>query len=277
MRLTKNSIIIDKKNYCYWQANKSAKKVVILLHGFPGNHQSLIEFSGYFSDYNVIIPDLPACGDSDQLSKKGTLDNYTDWLNKFFIQLKLNSPIIIGHSFGSRLALSFSEANPNRLKALVLITPVVKVEGIIAQFAAWEYQIAGLLPEKLQKIWLSNGLYKNITTLILYKTSKGELRKKLIAMASKEISKVSPKVSIELFNDFNDSNLMRSAKKVSVPTLVIAGGLDEIAPKKLVKVLTDALPKAKYTLCEKSGHMLPLEQPKLTAKIINQWFKTIKV
>ncbi len=273
MSFIKRSISLKGQKYYYWQANKAKKSTLILLHGFPGNHQSLLELGSYFSEYNVIIPDQPACGASDSLLEPATLNNYTNWLNNFFVQTKIIKPIIFGHSFGSRVALNFGKHYPSVASALILATPVTKVDGLIAQVGAWEYQIAGWLPDYLQKLWLSNGLYKKITTLILYKSSRGKRRQSLIAMASKEISKISPKVSIELFGDFNNSNLIIAAKKIKLPTLAIAGDLDEIAPLATVRELVAVMPRAELVVIANSGHMVPLERPQSTAKIMKNWLK----
>lgn len=276
MSFIKRSITLEGQKYYYWQANKSKPATLVLLHGFPGNHQSLLELGNCFSDFNVIIPDLPACGISDPLTERANLNSYTDWLNNFFVQAKVTTPIIFGHSFGSRVALNFGEQYPGVASALILATPVTKVDGLIAQVGAWEYQIAGWLPDYLQKLWLSNGLYKNITTLILYKSSRGKRRQHLVAMASKEISRVSPKVSIELFSDFNNSNLLKAAKKLSLPTLAIAGQLDEIAPLATVRELVATMPRAELKVIDSSGHMVPLERPRATAKIMKDWLKKIQ-
>lgn len=270
-KLTKSSVSIDNSKFYFWQRNNKSKEAIIFLHGFPGNHRSLVEFSGFFGRYHIIIPDLPACGESEQLKTATTLDNYADWLNKLLVHLNIDRVIIIGHSFGSRLAMNFCVNWPEKVSRLILITPVIKVDGIIAQVASWEYQIAGILPDNLKKIWLDNGFYKKITAFVLYKTSKGLKRKKLIDMAGKEMSRVSPKVSVELFADFKKSNLLLTAKKIQTKALVIAGKLDEIAPLATVKELATNLPNDELAVMNEAGHMAPLESPKDTAKIIIKW------
>lgn len=276
MKLSKKSIQIDDKKYCYWEKNRQKNKVLIFLHGFPGNHSYLAQLANNFSDWRIIIPDLPACGQSDELGKKSTLSNYTDWLNKFIVQLGIESITIIGYSFGSRLGLLFNKLKPHKVKALILLAPVTKAEGVVAQFISWKYKAAGFLPENKRKLKLADDLYKKIATTAVFKTSTGKRRKKLSALTAKEMNRVSPQVSVELFRDFKDSNLLLPAKKITTDCLIIAGDKDELAPLSTAKELSEALLKSELKILKNSGHMFPLEQPATTAKIIKDWLKKIK-
>ena len=51
---------------------------------------------------------------------------------------------------------------------MVLIAPVVKFEGLFDRFASIYYEIAGVLPDYLQKIMLSNGFGKKIGDMVIF-------------------------------------------------------------------------------------------------------------
>lgn len=152
MKFLKNVVIINGQNFFYWEKNKKIKETIVLLHGFPGNHMGLIDLANYLgNDYHIIIPDLPACGQSEALKVIHNLKNYSAWLNLFLENLFINQAIIIGHSFGSRVALFFSVNYPEKVKKLILITPVLEVNGFIARIASIYYRIGEVLPKYLQK------------------------------------------------------------------------------------------------------------------------------
>ena len=183
-RFVKHEIIINGRKVFYWQKNDSKRKTFVLLHGFPGSHRGLIGVANGLDEYCLIIPDLPGCGQSEPLKKSYHLKHYAGWLNDFLDNLSVDKVTVIGHSFGARLALVFSEHYSKRVEKMVLITPVVNVEGLIARVASMEYKIAEILPKRLQKMWLSNRLYQGIAHLIIYKSASEKRRNELIKMDS---------------------------------------------------------------------------------------------
>ena len=263
--------MVNGRKAFYWEKNHKQNKSIILLHGFPGSHLGLIDLADELNDYRLIIPDLPACGLSDPLDKKHNLENYSEWLKCFLDSLSIDQTIIIGHSFGSRMGLVFSDNYPEKVSQLVLITPVVKVEGLIAQFVSIEYGIAKMLPENLQKIWLSNKIHRDVGNIIVFKTSTPERRKELIARSNEDVKRLDPKINIELFDEFYKFSLIPLAQKIKTKSLIIAGELDEIAPLTSVRDLAKHLVNSEFVIMKGCGHVLVAEEPSKTADIVNDW------
>jgi len=225
-----------------------------------------------FSDHRIIIPDLPACGQSELLEGKHNLENYSLWLNNFLEALSINQASLIGHSFGSRVGLVFSSKYADKVERLVMITPVVKVEGLIAQAVSFEYKIAEMLPEYLQKAWLQNKIHYKVGDMIVFKTACPERRRVLISRRNVEIKNLKPKINIELFDEFYKFSLVPVGKKVKTKSLIIAGKEDEIAPLASIQELADQLTDVKFIVMENSGHIVVGEKPSETAEIIKRWF-----
>ena len=93
MNFKKNLIKINGQKTFYWEKNPAQKKVIVLLHGFPGTHDGMIDLASKLGNYRMIIPDLPACGMSDCLEGKHNLKNYTEWLKDFLIGFLPNHPL----------------------------------------------------------------------------------------------------------------------------------------------------------------------------------------
>lgn len=271
MRFKKNKIIINKRKTFYWEKNRNQKEAIVFLHGFPGNHEGLIDMANGLNDYRLIVPDLPACGQSEPLEGRYNLENYSNWLNAFLDNLSLKKAVIIGHSFGSRVALFFTDRYPEKVKKLVLITPVVRVKGLVSRIVAIEYRIAEALPKNLRKVWLSNVIHRKVSELILFKSAGLERRQEILAKDTKERRNFNPEINIELFDEFYRFSLVPVAKKIKTKSLVIAGDLDSIAPLKLVKELASQLVNGEIIVMEHSGHIVVLEKPLTTASIIEKW------
>lgn len=277
MKFKKKLITINNKRFFYLDGNDSSDKVLVLLHGFPGNHLGLIKLANYIdnSEYRIIIPDLPACGSSETLEGKHNLKNYSDWLNDFLEALSIKEVVVIGHSFGSRIALVFTNYYSEKVKGLVLITPVLKVDGLLNRILSIYYGVTGILPKYLQKMMLSNGFGKKMGDKIIFKSNNHKIQKEIIERDIKEIKKTKPHVSIEIFDEFYKFSLIPVGKEIKKKSLIIACDLDRISPLGPIKELAYQLPNVKIKIMKNCGHLVPLEKPKTTACIIKKWLRGI--
>ena len=134
---------------------------------------------------------------------------------EFLKSLLIKKAILIGHSFGSRVALVFAGVYPQMVEKLVLITPVVKVEGLVARFVSVEYKIAEMLPEYLRKAWLSNKIHSTVRDTIIFRSSSLKKKKGIDCQRKKEAKILNPDINIELFAEFYKFNLASDGKKVN--------------------------------------------------------------
>lgn len=268
----KGEVIISGKSFFYWEVNPESKKVVVLLHGFPGNHEGLLELADNLDNgYRIIIPDLPACGQSAPLEKAHQLKNYSQWLRAFLKNLSIEKTILIGHSFGARVALVFAVNYPKKIEKLILITPVSKVDGFIPKIASLKGAIAKLLPAQYKKAWLASEYYQKIAHLVVFKTNSREKRQEIAAMDKEESKNLNPKATLEIFDEFYVSDLTPVAAKIKARTLVIAGDKDEIATLASVKKMAGQIHGSDLEIMAGAGHLLPLERSSDTANIITRW------
>lgn len=271
MNPEENIVAINGKKVLYWQKNPEKKEVMILLHGFPGNHIGLVDIAKTINNYRIIIPDLPACGQSELLEEKHTLENYSKWLCDFMKNLSIDQAIIIGHSFGSRVALFFSIYHPKRVKKIILITPVLKVDSLIAYFMALHCNIAKLLPKYLRKTWLSNGFYHKVSHAIIFKSSDTKKRQQIMNRNFKESKNIDHRVAMEIFDEFYKSNLISISNKIESKSLIIVGDIDEIVSMNSIRELSIKLTNFEIKIMENSGHLVPLEEPLLVANVIKNY------
>ena len=96
---------------------------VLFLHGGPGAGSSEI-FRRYFNPkkYKIIIFDQRGCGKSTPFGAcdNNTSDKLVDDIKLILLHLNIEEVVIYGGSWGSTLALLFSEKYPQSVKALVL-------------------------------------------------------------------------------------------------------------------------------------------------------------
>lgn len=101
--------------------DQGAGHPLVFIHGFCDTHQLWDEFVVPFTaHFRIITLDLPGFGQSDLLPVPFTLDEVGDRLSTLFSELKLEQPILIGHSLGGYVALSMLERHADQLSGVVL-------------------------------------------------------------------------------------------------------------------------------------------------------------
>ena len=208
-------------------------KDILLLHGWGQNIEMMKILGDNFSDkFRITILDFPGFGESDEPKEAWTIDKYSEMLEEFVKQLKIKKPIIMGHSFGGRVAIRYSARNP--IEKLVLFgSPCIRIQEN--------------LPLKVR---LLKGLKK-----LPGMNQLGEYMKKYIG--SRDYKAASPIMRQTLVEVVNE-DLSKYAREIEEPTLLIWGEYDTEAPlsdaRELERIMIDAalivLPGTHYAYIE---------------------------
>jgi pimeloyl-ACP methyl ester carboxylesterase len=254
------------------------KKIIVMIHGFRGTHHGLELIAKEFSDYNVIIPDLPGFGDALPLKAEHNLENYVSWLYNFVQKQKISTPfILVGHSFGSIISSAYAVVYPETISELILINPIgaPALEGpkaMLTQLAVFYYWLGRKLPAKLAKPWLASKTVVMIMSNTMAKTKDKKLRSYIHSQHLEHFSTfANPKSLSESFLTSVQHNVRESAPKIVSKTLLIAGAKDDITPLEKQKELVALFPDAKLEVIENVGHLTHYETPKEVANLIKKF------
>jgi len=118
-------IIIDKLSISYKRFGQG--RSVLVLHGWGKGSDSWVAIGEILAkdNYQVIVPDLPGFGASQEPDKPWGFDDYIDWIEQFVKEMKLNRFYLVGHSFGGALALKFAALHAEMTEKLVLCDAAV--------------------------------------------------------------------------------------------------------------------------------------------------------
>jgi pimeloyl-ACP methyl ester carboxylesterase len=98
-----------------------ADKTVVCVHGLSANHTCWASVAGVLSPaYRVIAYDLRGRGDSDKPDTGYDLETHGDDLARLLDHYGLDRAVVMGHSLGAKIALSFAAKRPERVSRLVL-------------------------------------------------------------------------------------------------------------------------------------------------------------
>jgi pimeloyl-ACP methyl ester carboxylesterase len=213
---------------------------IVLLHGWGHDWQTWNNLIPYLSKkHQLLIPDLPAFGKSQnpEDSKSWDSNKYVLWLDEFLKKTTQSKKIIlIGHSLGGKISALFAAEHPEKVDKLFLIGPS-GIPDKIDSPKKTKVKILATIPD----------FFKNIVT--------PKLRHRLLKMvgSSSDYLNSSPDQQKILKNTIKE-NIVTSLKKISAPTFLFWGTLDQAAPYKNYQVFLDQLPNAELIKFENVGH-----------------------
>lgn len=243
-----------------------------MIHGFRGTHHGLLLIAKKLKGYNIIIPDLPGFGRGAKL-KEYSLENYVLWLAKFIEKQKLSKPpILLGHSFGSIITAAYAKEYPTRIEKLVLVNPIgaPALDGpnkLMTKLAVFYYKVGTKLPGRVADHWLRLKIIVRVMSTTMAKTSDKGLRTYIHHQHDRYFSRFhTPDSLLQSFETSINHNVRDFAKDIPVPTLLIAGALDDITPLSDQYILKKRFPNAKLKVIDTVGHLTHYETPELVAE-----------
>ena len=107
----------------YWRTGGD-KPVIIMAHGSSDNGLCWTNLAKELTnEYDIILPDARGHGLSDPPAKSDPADAQAEDLAGLIRKLKLEKPIVMGHSMGSSSVAWFAAKYPNIPRALILEDP----------------------------------------------------------------------------------------------------------------------------------------------------------
>lgn len=251
-----------------------------MIHGFRGTHHGLLLIANHLKGNKLVIPDLPGFGKGAKM-KNYDLDSYVLWLHQYIEKLQLKeTPILLGHSFGSIVCAAYAEKYPKTIKKLVLVNPIGSpaLEGpskVMTQLAIFYYKLGAKLPDKTAYKWLSLQPVVKIMSITMTKTHDKELRAFIHQQHRQHFSRFHSAQSVlESFKTSVSHNVREFAKNIKTPTLLIAGSLDDITPLGDQYALVKLFPKATLKVINNVGHLTHYETPERVARYVQEFIKS---
>ena len=200
---------------------------VILLHGWLTDMETMRPIANsLMQNFKVYLVDVVGFGKSDLLTKPINTDEYGDFLEGFCKELKIENPILIGHSNGGRIIINAVGRKLVEPRKIVLIDS------------------AGLKPKRPLTYYIKVGIAKCgkavLNILPVSKESKEKIRNKVGSSDYKASSEVLKETMKIILSEDQTENL----KNISVPTLLIWGRYDTATPiadgRKMEKLIDNA-------------------------------------
>jgi 3-oxoadipate enol-lactonase len=238
---------------------------LVLLHGFPLDHRMWSnQVSALKQSYRLITPDLQGMGQSEVPLTNRTLDQYADDVLSLLDQLHIEQAILGGFSMGGYIAFSLIRKAPARFSALILAN--TRPEADTKEGRKNRMNMAASLFEKGAAAARDAMLPKLLTEQTLQE------RKELAHEVSEAMLSMDPEglVHATLAMAFRQDSV-GLLPAIQVPTLVIAGEKDAIAPPEAMKKMADQIPGSRYHVIAGASHLAPMEYPEAFNQLLSDF------
>lgn len=227
---------------------------LVLLHGAVCDSRVWRpQLDALCEQFTVIAWDAPGCGGSSDPPESFRLAAYADCLTRFLAAIDIVRPHVLGHSWGSSLALELYRQRPEVPATLILV----------GAYAGW----AGSLPAAEVAARLAFALeVANRDPCDFDPTSMRGLFSDAMAPAHVDelvtiMSEIRPAGTRAMAYALAEADLRDMLGSIAVPTLLLYGDADERAPLGVANALHAAIPTSKLKLLRGLGHECCLEDP----------------
>ncbi|GAA2783695.1 alpha/beta hydrolase [Saccharopolyspora taberi] len=258
-------------------AGPDGPDTVLMVHGLRGTHHGLELIAAGLPDHRVVVPDLPGFGDSGPMvGSRHDAQGYAGAMVEL-ISLLGGKVVLLGHSFGSIVAAHVASSAPELVSRLVLVNPIstLALRGprvLASGLASAYYALGKALPTRMGHALLSNRWVVLGASRAMTRTKDKRLRRFIDENHLRHFSRFhSPELLSETFSASVSNTVTEYASALSMPTLLIAGETDEIAPLAGQHALAERLPNARLAVIPHVGHLVHYETPEAAASEIRQF------
>lgn len=273
--VSEHRLDVDGTQTSWWEYGPADAPVIVLVHGFRGDHHGLEPVVAQLPGFRIISPDLPGFGASGTFTAGAhDLDAYTAWLDAFIRAVGIEGPYtLLGHSFGS-IVTSAAVARGLAPERLILVNPIGAPalegpRGVMTRLAVLYYRASAALPERPGFALLRNGAIVRVMSATMAKTRSKPLRRWIHDQHDTYFSAFGSRDSVlEGFTTSVSHDVSEVAADIRVPTLLIAAERDDVTPLSAQRRLVTMFPDARLEVIPDVGHLIHYETPAAAAEMI---------
>ncbi len=229
---------------------------VVLLHGWGQNTEMMQFIQDHLQPFfRVTNLDFPGFGKSEEMKEPWSVQRYTEFLEEVCAELGIDNPILIGHSFGCRVAIRYAAKHSVQKMILTGAAGIRPKKTLINKLRLLTYKVAkkGLqvfgakeLQEKLKKKFGSAD----------YKNASGVMRDTLVKVVQDDIT--------DLLN------------QIECPVLLVWGDQDDATPLWMGKMMEKEMKNAGLAIFEGDGHYAYFNQSQRFCRILDVFLEKEK-
>lgn len=246
---------------------------ILLIHGLPGSIEDwetvIPELSKKF---HVTVYDRPGQGFSSANKLKYDLNQNADVALTLIEKLKLNNPVVIGHSYGGSTVVAMAERNPSNVKAFVAVSAVTTDEEPETIFKILKTPVIGPVCAWLAKLFTGCSMVEDGAKEAYHPNENAMpadyVKTRCMIFMQPKVIKTMSMEDVSMGPDVvKMAPLYGSIKK---PLFIVHGKSDQVVPVTDAILLNKAVAGSKLTLLDNTGHMVQYARPAELIQVIEE-------
>jgi pimeloyl-ACP methyl ester carboxylesterase len=235
---------------------------IVLIPGLAGSYELLGPLAKSLAQSrHVYSYQLRGENDCFVLRHPFDLDDLVEDLAELLDQLKLESPTIMGLSFGSVIALKFAIRYPYRLNRLIVQGTGARFEGGLLQ------QIASTVLSRFP-LPADSPFVNQFFNLLFGGKQK---RDSLFDFVTEQIWRTDQSVMAHRLRLLEGLDVEDQLGSIRVPTLVLCGDRDVMVSPQSLRTLCERIPDVHLQRLPKCGHLAFVTKPDAIVKSVTQF------
>lgn len=235
---------------------------LLFLHGAGGHMPADPLIAALASHYRVVAPLLPGYGQSAGDDDLRDMLDVTLHTLDVLQALKLDQPIVVGHSMGGMIAAEMAAIARTEVARLCLLAPAglwLDDHPVVDIFTKLPYELPGLLfhdAEAGQKLLASGGNMED-----------PEFLKQFLVMNARRLG-----MAGKLLFPIPERGLGQRLHRITADTLIVWGAEDVLIPPVYGDAFKKAISGAKLVKVSGAGHAVGQEKPQAVLEAIKAHF-----
>lgn len=242
-------VIVTPQLRMHYRTSGSGSQTMLFLHG---NFASSLWWEKVMVQmppaWRAVAPDMRGFGQSDKPPAGYTVDQLAEDVSSLVGKLELNDFVLVGHSLGGAVALSFTLDHQERVRALVLLDPV-PAGGLRFD----EEILRGLSGIQNSRAALGAGMKISAPT-----APEDDFFSRLVD----EALIATPQAFHEILASVTKFDVVDRLPQLRVPVLCVMGELDALIPRADVIKMQTRIPNCRVEIMGGVGHSPQVEAPR---------------
>ena len=247
----------------------------VTIHGgFGFDHTSLSPWLDPLSSaMRVVYYDQRGCGRSSRIGMDTiTVDRLRDDVDAVRAQVGADRVTLLGHGWGSCVALEYALAYPDRVKRLILVSgiPSFPVEGemreAVMQRGVVDAVVGGIQHSGEDDDALARAI-RHALPLLFYDVENERVQRLFLHMLW------SAPAALQWRRIFDGWSVRRRLAEITAPTLLLAGEFNTAFPLSQSLALYEGIVNSSLEVFGQSGHFPFVEEPEGFFRIVFEWLE----
>ena len=240
----------------------------MFLHGIGGNRCNWAAQLAALSDrFRCVAFDFRGYGGSEDVDGHVDFFDFVEDSRRVLAELKIDRCHLFGLSMGGLVAQAFYAEHPKRVLSLGLIGCRPGSSPVFEDHQQFEQERSKPLETGDASV-LADALLPRLLGPSVTPEARASIRASLERLRTDSYRKVLPaRLAIAPF---------LALEQIAVPTLVVAGTHDRVAPQQQMEAMAAAISGSVLEIMPQAGHLMNIEQPDLFNRLVRGFLMSLE-